>query len=208
MVDMSQHLAKLKAMSQKAMETMMGPPQQDPPTWELPLTQPAVSGQNGRVNFTNAPSAGGPAPPAEFAYNQTPDALASYDLLRGNWEETPVSTAFFSVANMAFLQKEIIRQVYEKSGGKWTIDPQDIDELKIVMRAQFYQYGKNLPTDIKGQVDELNGIVLGWCVPKIMTEVQAHIYYINDIDKLPVPMSRPVLLSKAGTKSLPFTNFM
>lgn len=174
------------------------------------MTAPAVAGQNGRVNFTQRPSAGGGGPPASagFSYGQTGDSMAKDDLLRGNWEDTPVSSAFFSVQNMNWLQAEIVNQIKEKSDGAWTIDPQDIDELKIIMRAMFYQYGKNLPSNIKGQVDELNGIVLGWSVPRIMSEIQHHIYYINDIDKLPVPMERPMLMSTAGTKTLPFTHFM
>ena len=182
----------------------------NPPDFELPLTAPVMAGQNGRVNFTPVSSAGGRGPPANagFAYNHTPDAGASADLLRGNWSETPVSTAFFSIDNMNYLQKEIQRQVYEQSKGQWQIDPQDIDELKIVMRSMFYQYGKNLPYDIPGQINELNSIVLGWCVPRIMSEVSMYIYYLNDIDKLPVPMERPVLMTSAGTKSLPFTRFM
>ena len=181
----------------------------NPPEFELPLTAPVVAGQNGRVNFFPTSSAGGPPPAnAGFGYSQTPDALATVDLMRGNWEENPVSNAFFGMPNMDYLQKEIVRQVYEQSKGRWEIDPQDIDELKIVMRAMYYQYGKNLPTDIRGQVKELNDLVLGWTVPRIMREIDAHIYYINDIDKLPVPIERPVLMTKAGTKSLPFKSFM
>ena len=182
----------------------------NPPEFELPMTAPVVAGQNGRVNFTQVPSAGGRGPPASagFSYGQTGDTMAKDDLLRGNWSDTPVSNAFFSVQNMNMLQMEIVHQVKQKSGGAWTIDPQDIDELKIIMRAMFYQYGKNLPSDIKGQVDELNSMVLVWAVPRIMSEIQHHIYYINDIDKLPVPMERPMLMTTAGTKTLPFTHFM
>ena len=182
----------------------------NPPEFELPLTAPVVAGQNGRVNFTQVPSAGSRGPPASagFSYGQRGDPMAKDDLLRGNWEDTPVSSAFFSVQNMNMLQTEIVRQIKQKSGGAWDIDPQDIDELKIIMRAMFYQYGKNLPSNIKGQVDELNSIVLGWSVPRIMSEIQHHIYYINDIDKLPVPMERPMLMTTACTKTLPFTHFM
>ena len=180
----------------------------NPPEFELPLTTPMIAGQNGRVNFFPTQSAGGTPATAGFGYSQKPDALATADLMRGNWEENPVSNTFFGMPNMDYLQKDIVRQVYEQSKGRWEIDPQDIDELKIVMRAMYYQYGKNLPNDIRGQVKDLNDLVLGWSVPRILREIDAHIYYINDIDKLPVPIERPVLMSKAGTKSLPFKSFM
>lgn len=178
------------------------------PDFELPLTSPMIAGQNGRVNFFPNQSAGGTPATAGFSYGQKADALATTDLMRGNWEENPVSNNFFGVPNMDYLQKDIVRQVYDQSKGRYEIDPQDIDELKIVMRAMYYQYGKNLPNDIRGQVKDLNDLVLGWIVPRVMREIDAHIYYINDIDKLPVPIERPVLMSKAGTKSLPFKSFM
>ncbi len=182
------------------------------PDFELPLTAYSMGGQNGRVSFVKAPSAEGrelPASAAGFAYGTSGDPMAKDDALRGNWEETPVSSAFFSVENMSFLQNEIVRQVYDKSGqDQWVIDPQDIDELKIVMRAMFYQYAKNLPNRIREQVKELNDVVLGWSVPRIMSEISSHLYYINDISKLPVPLPQPMLMSKAGTKTLEFTHFM
>lgn len=182
------------------------------PDFELPLTTQSIGGQNGRVSFVQAPSAGGRGPPASsagFAYGMAGDPMAKDDALRGNWEETPVSSAFFSVDNMDYLQREIVRQVYEKSGpDQWVIDPQDIDELKIVMRAMFYQYAKNLPTRVKEQVKELNDLVLAWSVPRVMSEISSHIYYINDISKLPVPLPQPMLMTKAGTKTLEFTHFM
>jgi hypothetical protein len=129
--------------------------------------------------------------------------------MRGNWEETPLSDTFFGVRNINYLQQRIPNEVLRRSGEKqWRIDSQDVNELKIIMRSMFYQYARNLPTDIQGQVDELNNIVIEWSVPRIMSEVQAQLFYLNDIDKMPVPLARPVLLTRAGTKSLPFNPLM
>ena len=51
----------------------------------------------------------------------------------------------------------IRRDVFEKSQPKgYVIDDQSADELKIIMRALYYQYSKNQPFDVPGQVNELN----------------------------------------------------
>jgi hypothetical protein len=179
------------------------------PDFELPLTNMPVGSQNGRVVLESRPSAGGPPPPAAFMFQQKGDDLAKVDLMRGNWEENPVSDLLFSVRNINALQKRIRDEVYRRSGAKqWNIDEQDVDELKIIMRSMYYQWGKNLPTDIEGQVSELNTIIIDYAVPRIMSEIQHYLYYLNDIDKMPVPLSRPILLTKAGTKSLPFNPLM
>ncbi len=179
------------------------------PDFELPLTNMPSGEHNGRVANINRPSAGGAPPPAAFLFQQHGDEGAKYDLTRGNWEETPLSDTFFGTRNINYLQKRIKDEVYRRSGAKqWVIDEQDVNELKIIMRSMFLQYARNLPTDIEGQIEELNNIVVEWAVPRIMSAVQHHLYYLNDIDKMPVPMARPVLLTRAGTKSLPFNPLM
>ena len=72
----------------------------------------------------------------------------------------------------------------------------------------FYQYARNQPTNISGQIKELNDIVIEWAVPRIMSEIQHYMFYLNDIDKMPVPIDRPVLMTSAGTKSLPYKPLM
>ena len=131
------------------------------------------------------------------------------DMLRGNWETTPVSTAFFSVENVQRLQQLIRKGVYDRSQPKgYVIDDQSTDELKIIMRAIYYQYARNLAADIKSQVDDLNRKVIDWSVPHILSAVDHYFYYLKDISQLPVPMAQPQHLSRAGTKSLPMNPFM
>ena len=128
---------------------------------------------------------------------------------RGNWSENSLSQAFFSPENTRVLQGQIKRAVYEQSGPKqWVIDDQSADELQIVMRSLFLQYAKNLDHDIPGQVRELNRLVVEWCEPRISSEIGMYEYYLKDISKLPTPLEHPMLLSSAGSKSLPFRKFM
>ena len=48
---------------------------------------------------------------------------------------TPVNQAFFSEANIKYLQDETRYRVWVKSDKKHTIDPQRLDDLKIIMSA-------------------------------------------------------------------------
>lgn len=174
---------------------------------------------NGRVNLFGPSTAGGgrygngnladSAKAPGFEYKQTAESNFQGDMLRGNWESTPVSNLFFSRSNIEQVQKAIKQEVFTRSAAKgYTIDDQSVDELKIIMRAMYYQYAKNLPTNAQAQVDELNDRVVQWSAPHILSAVDHYFYYLKDIDTLPVPMSHPVHLSRAGTKSVPLAPFM
>lgn len=200
--------------------------------FQLPYTFQAPNGQNGRVNFSGpSNSAGGflqdpsvtlpkntnaigngyiaDAYPGFFQHQTQTEKVFENDMLRGNWATTPVSKAFFSRENVTNIQNSIRKAVYERSQPKgYVIDEQSVDELKIIMRAMYLQYAKNLPTDVVRQVGELNQMVLDWSVPHILSAVDHYYYYIKDISQLPVPLSRSVHMSSAGIRSLPLQPFM
>jgi hypothetical protein len=168
-----------------------------------------VGGMNGRVNLSAPPGAGGHAEVPGFAYRTQTEQTFATDALRGNWEVTELSRAFFSESNAKSIQNAIRRAVYDKSGPKkYVIDDQSADELTIIMRTMYLQYAQNLPRDIAGQVQDLNEKVLNWSVPHILSAVDHYQYYLDDISHMPVPLARSVSLSSAGTKSLPFNPFM
>ena len=180
--------------------------------FELPLTNPdSYKGQNGRVNLEERSSAGGQLSSTfpGFQHQTTVEKSFETDMLRGNWETTPVSKAFFSPENIRVVQNSIRRYVFDKSQPKgYVIDDQSVDELKIIMRAIYYQYAKNLPFGIPDQVAELNQLVVNWSAPHILSAVDHYHYYLKDISTLPVPMAQPKNLSRAGSKSLPFNQFV
>ena len=175
---------------------------------------------NGRVNLLGPSSAGGSgrllddSAPSGFAQNAyshqtTSEKHFQNDMLRGNWEHNDLSIGFFSQENLERIQTSIRRSVYEKSQPKgYVIDNQSVDELKMIMRGIFYQYARNLPDDIQGQIEELNGRVVQWSVPHILSAVDHYYYYLKDIDTLPVPLAQPMHLSRAGTRSKPLNPFM
>jgi hypothetical protein len=142
-----------------------------------------------------------------FAYRTRTVQSEADDAIRGNVQATPLNMAYFSPANVQIVQNKIRREVYDRSGGDFLIDPQNVDELMIVMRAMYLQYCKNQPTRIPEQIAELNQMVADWCVPKILAECSMHKTYLRDIQNLPVPMAHPVLITQAGTKETIFDGY-
>jgi hypothetical protein len=178
--------------------------------FQLANTNPSpVGGMNGRVNLSAPAGPGGHSEVPGFAYRTTAEQSFATDALRGNWEVTPLSKAFFSNQNAQTIQNAIRKAVYDKSGPKkYVIDDQSMDELTIIMRTMYLQYAQNLPHDIAGQVLDLNEKVMNWSVPHILSAVDHYNYYLNDISHMPVPLARSVSLSSAGTKSLPQNPFV
>lgn len=194
----------------------------------MPFTSYQPGQPNGRINLNAPPSAGGAGflnagesgssaigngyladSFPGFGYQKKSEVNFQDDMLRGNWSSNKLSAAFFSRENVQAIQNLIRKDVFQKSQPKgYVIDDQSVDELKIIMRALFLQYAKNLPHDIPGQIAELNQRVADWSVPHILSAVDHYQYYLKDIQSLPVPLAQPVLLSRAGTKSKPLDPFM
>lgn len=165
--------------------------------------------QNGRVNLSEQRSSASGSAAALPGFGHRTEVVASEadDMIRGNMSSNNLNRTFFSPANVQIVQNKLRRDVYDRSGGEYLIDEQSVDELLIVMRSMYLQYGKNQPTNIPGQIMELNELVADWCVPKILAECSMHKTYLKDIQSLPVPMAHPVLLTKSGTKSGIFDRF-
>jgi hypothetical protein len=133
--------------------------------YNIPLAfRGASEGQNGRVTFgtTLSATATGETPRIPGYTHQTKvETNFIDDMLRGNWEQTNLSRAFFSPENIKVLQNQIRKEVNVRSGTKnYMIDDQSVDELKIIMRGMYYQYARNLETNIKEQVSDLNNKVI------------------------------------------------
>jgi hypothetical protein len=140
-----------------------------------------------------------------FQYQTTGSVTAGADGIRGNWEPNLLNQTFFSEANFQIVQNKIRYEVYRKT--QMVIDPQSSDDLFMVMRAIYLQFGKNQSTNIVGQIEELNQRVAEWSVPKITAEMEMYQTYLKDISSMPVPLPHPMSQSSAGTKSLPFKPF-
>ena len=74
--------------------------------------------------------------------------------------DTVLTQLFFSAANMKIIQNAIRYQVWEGTNNGALISDQNADELLLVMRSIYFQFGKNLPTHITEQIEELNRYVV------------------------------------------------
>jgi len=111
----------------------------------------------------------------------------------GLWDETRLSVTFFSKENIQILQNGIRAGVYKKSNGQYTIGPQDCDSLKIIMRSVYLQYAANQVNNIPEQVNQLNQMVLNYCIQQVYSEAQGYMKYIDDASTLVVPIAHPVM---------------
>jgi len=113
----------------------------------------------------------------------------------GLWDDTKLSAAFFSNANIQIIQNGIRAGVYNRSNGQYTIGQQDCDSLKIIMRSVFLQNSSNKPFNIKEQIEQLNLIVLNYCIQQVYSEAQGYMKYLDDASTLVVPLSNPMMES-------------
>jgi len=114
----------------------------------------------------------------------------------GLWTSNSLSKSFFSLHNINYLQDGIRSGVYKRSNKQYIIGPQDCDTLKIIMRSIFLQYSSNLPNNIQQQVNELNKMVLEYCIEQVYSEAQGYMKYVDDVSTLVVPISHPVMTSQ------------
>jgi hypothetical protein len=158
---------------------------------------------NGRVNL-NAPNTS----KLFEMYDKIPskEHVSFRNPTTGIWENSPLSGAFFSKENMKILQNGIRAGVYQKSGETQVIGEQDYDTLKIIMRSIFLENAKNAPTDIRGQIQELNQIVMNYCIDQIMIELKGYMIYLKDITSMHVPIDHPKM-SNVKHKDLQMKNW-
>ena len=133
------------------------------------------------------------------------DSRTMYDNLKYSQQSSVVSNLFFSTKNVTIIQNAIRSGVYKTSNEKYIIDNQDGDTLNVIMRAVYLQNSVNLPDNITKQIEDLNKIVIQYCVPRIYGEVQGYIRYKEDASSLAVPLDNP--MSVYTDKTLELKNF-
>jgi len=144
---------------------------------------------NGRVNIKS------PNTSALFEmYDKIPaNQCATFrNATEGLWNQTTLSKVFFSQENIQIIQNGIRAGIYKRSNGQYIIDPQDCDSLKIIMRSVFLQYSANQPFNISQQIEELNKIVLNYCIQQVYSEAQGYMKYVDDVSTLVVPIAHPI----------------
>lgn len=112
--------------------------------------------------------------------------------------ETPLNTLFFSEFNQNLLQRGI-RQAFKNKTGI-AIDRQNPDDLYGIMRVVFINNSGDHHSRVNEQVKMMNARVIETALGQIQTGVSQYMAYVQDIDTISVPMSRPVNTSTVGRK--------
>ena len=115
--------------------------------------------------------------------------------MTGTWEDTILSNAFFSAANIQALQNGIRAGVFNNSNGQYLIGEQNTDVLKIIMRSIFLQHSKNLPSNITQQITVLNNLLLEYSIRQVYREAEGYMKFQHDVSTMHVPIAHPVMSS-------------
>jgi hypothetical protein len=145
---------------------------------------------NGRVNIVEPPNPNALLEMQErlAVKNKTTEYRGA---LTGIHESNLLAEVYFSKENIQIVQNGLRAGVYKMSGDKFFIAPQNVDTLKVIMRSIFLQYSENYATDITGQVERLNRLVLEYAVPAVYNETMGYLKYCQDQSTLVMPMELP-----------------
>jgi hypothetical protein len=152
--------------------------------------------RNGRVDIMQNTTTSSKITRAPLILNDNNINSISYNITN-----TSLSVNFFSKENINKIQNLIKRGVYYKSNKQHIIADQNEQELVIIMRSIYLQYGKNLPTNINDQINELNNMIVEWAIDNIISNIEQYISYKKNCSTLPMPIEHAQLTSTAGTKN-------
>ena len=133
------------------------------------------------------------------------DKTNYYNTIKYSLEPSLLSKTFLSYENRIIIQNAIKAGVYKLSNQQYIIDKQDDDVLNSIMTGIYLQYALNKPENIKKQIEDLNQLVINYCVPKVFGEVKGYMQYKFDASTLVVPIMKPV--STYNSKELVLNNF-
>lgn len=137
-----------------------------------------------------------------FEEKKGPNYNFQNEAIKGTHSNNDISRMFFSAQNIDALQEGIRYSVYVKSCKKHVIGRQSDADLKVIMRATYLEKAAHQVPDVLAEIKRLNGIVIDYCVPRILQEINMYLRYKSDISKLPVPLDRGEFSSSKGTKTL------
>jgi cellulase/cellobiase CelA1 len=120
------------------------------------------------------------------------------NVLAGNFIRSPLSDKYFSKQNIQLIQNRLRQGVYDKSQRRISVDEQPEDQIVTVMRSMYLQYSKNLDNNIQMQVDELNNLVLNFCINNVFNEAVAYLKYREDASTMHIPIQHPIYSNKTN----------
>jgi hypothetical protein len=127
-------------------------------------------------------------------------------LVMKEWQECPskVASLYFSVTNIKRLQKQIKKEIYNRSFTKFRLlEDQNVLDLLQVMRAIYKLHAKDLPERVVKQVKILNKQTVQFVSPDIIDAIKQHYGYLNDIKNPIEPIQLPLNVNNSGRIQLP-----
>jgi hypothetical protein len=113
-----------------------------------------------------------------------------------NMEET-----FFSKENIEIIQNDIRERIYKISN--YIIPKQNEHHIREIMLGIYNDQSNFLPYKFKEQLERLNKIIVEFCEPFILSQINANKKYIEFIEKPREFPPLPESISVAGKRSLP-----
>tara|TARA_B100000035_G_C21035892_1_gene570944 strand:- start:1047 stop:1592 length:546 start_codon:yes stop_codon:yes gene_type:complete len=160
---------------------------------------------NGRVNISE------PSPNVQFQMQERiaikNKATEYRHPVKNVFEDNILSKLYFSQDNIQIIQNGLRAGVYKMSNNEFLIGPQNIDNLKIIMRSIYLQYAEHYPNNITDQICRLNKLVLDYAVPSVYKEAVGYKNYVRDQSTMAVPLELPKQTDR-DFKEVEFKNFM
>lgn len=127
-------------------------------------------------------------------------------LVMKEWQACPskVADLYFSVTNIKRIQKQIKKEIYNRSYKKFRLlEDQNVLDLLHAMRAIYKLYAKDLPERVVKQVKLLNKQTVQYVAPDIIVALKQHYSYLDDIKNPINPIQQPINVNNAGRIQLP-----
>lgn len=129
------------------------------------------------------------------------------EAIKGEIEDNILAKVFFSKENIDILQDGLRAGVYNMSEGNFKIPPQNVNNLKIIMRRVYLQHTTHDLNNVKGEVERLNQIILNSIIPEVYNSAISYNKYRIDQSSLVSPLELPKQIDR-DFKHLEVNNFV
>ena len=112
-----------------------------------------------------------------------------------------IKEAFFLRENIEIIQNAIIKNIAKQT--KYLISRQKDDDIILLMNGIYHDYARNLPYNLREQVQELNDRVVNFIIPWLINEIETYQRYLIDANTPLRPPELPVMVMRQRKESLP-----
>ena len=129
------------------------------------------------------------------------------EAIKGEVENNILAKVFFSKENIDIIQDGLRAGVYRMSDEKFIIPPQNINNIKMIMRKVYLQHAHHNFERVNQEVNRLNSIILKSAIPRVYNNAISYNKYRIDQTTLVSPMDRPKQVDR-DHKHLEINNFV